>query len=395
MMMIPIALGLILGLASSPMGATLPSPAQQDFQGESADARIALCEQLREAYDKGTRIPEGLWAGVPGLIASPNLWQAKLGAYFAGKHGRVECVPALLKALESEGGAKLNTIGRQEHVLDALVRLDAYVPASLLARETLGKNNAAVVILLARDPSRAEAKSERKLQNEVLLAILDVDQSASAKNQDSRPQEYWAAASILAARQVPGVAARIALDLHSTVNINVVDEVQDGSLIDFDSNFHNLGGWAIACGSYWPPKPSYFLMRNTSGVSFLNQGELTYSWQREEGTKSGRSPVDVMAPDGTACALGALSHMLGESGQSVHQQTKVPLAWSTQDALDDFVEEQRAAARQRFEYFFGRLEKAGLITTGESERASLRLVLGVAIWDWREGEEGEELPNIE
>jgi hypothetical protein len=144
------------------------------------------------------------------LLKSDENTERAWGAYLAGLHGLKEQTPALVSMLEDE---KLNTGYWQESfvrqaALDALIRLDAEVPAEALV--PLYKDAPdEVLILLARDPGKNQ---------HALLRLFDEDV----------PDARWLALNnLLASQRTPGFAARMLGGLKIEANVYVFESEGD------------------------------------------------------------------------------------------------------------------------------------------------------------------------
>ena len=140
------------------------------------------------------------------LLKSQGNRERAWGAYFAGAHGLKEHAPLLVGLLEAPNlaaGGLEETLVRQA-ALDALIRLDAEVPAeTLLALHGLAPDE--VVILLARAPH---------LNHQTLLSLF-VDGSPAAN--------WLAVGNLLAEMRAPGFAARLLAGLKINASVYVYD----------------------------------------------------------------------------------------------------------------------------------------------------------------------------
>jgi hypothetical protein len=149
------------------------------------------------------------------LLKSDENKERAWGAYLVGLHGLKEHTPLLVSMLEDE---KLNSGYWQEAfvrqaALDALIRLDAEVPAESL-RPLYQSDPDEVLILLAREPEKNQ---------QALLGLFD----------DDTPDARWLAlGNLLAAQGAQGFAARILGGLKIEASVYVYDREGD----------HNIGG---------------------------------------------------------------------------------------------------------------------------------------------------------
>lgn len=144
------------------------------------------------------------------LLKSDENVERAWGAYLAGLHGLKDQTPSLVSMLEDE---RLNTMYWQESfvrqaALDALIRLDAEVPAETLA--PLYKDAPdEVLILLARDTSKNQ---------HALLQLFDEDV----------PDARWLALNnLLASQRTSGFAARLLAGLKIEADVYVYESEGD------------------------------------------------------------------------------------------------------------------------------------------------------------------------
>jgi hypothetical protein len=141
------------------------------------------------------------------LLKSDDLKERAWGAYLVGLHGLKDQTASLVSILEDE---KLNTVYWQEAfvrqaALDALIRLDAEVPAEKLLPLYQSSPNE-VVILLGRDPKKNEL---------TLLQLFDDGDAPDAR--------WLAVGNMLAASRTQGFAARLLGGLKIEASVYVYD----------------------------------------------------------------------------------------------------------------------------------------------------------------------------
>ena len=140
------------------------------------------------------------------LLKSQVNFDRAWGAYVVGRHGLKEHASLLVGLLEdpnlAAGGLEATFV--RQAALDALIRLDAEVPAeTLLALHGLAPDE--VIILLARAPH----------QNHQTLLSLFVDGSPAAN--------WLAVGNLLAEMRAPGFAARLLAGLKINASVYVYD----------------------------------------------------------------------------------------------------------------------------------------------------------------------------
>jgi hypothetical protein len=149
------------------------------------------------------------------LLKSDETKERAWGAYLVGLHGLKEHAPLLVSMLEDEklsGGGWQEAFARHA-ALDALIRLDAEVPAESLL-PLYQREPDEVLILLAREPEKNQ---------QALLGLFD----------DDAPDARWLAlGNLLSAQRTQGFAARLLGGLKIEASVYVYDREGD----------HNIGG---------------------------------------------------------------------------------------------------------------------------------------------------------
>jgi HEAT repeat protein len=182
------------------------------------------------------------------LLKSQGNRERAWGAYLAGTHGLKEHAPALVELLADPnlaGGGWEESVVRQA-ALDALIRLDAEVPAEKLL-PLYQSSPDEVVILLARSPE----------QNREALLPLFVEETPTAR--------WLAVGNLLAESRAPGFAARLLRELKIEASLYVYD--REGG-----HNYGLGGGDGASCGcggggsggGEFPPV-SYYVLTDTAG----------------------------------------------------------------------------------------------------------------------------------
>ena len=172
------------------------------------------------------------------LLKSQGNRERAWGAYLVGSQGSKEHAPLLVALLEDpalaaggwEGSAVLQA------ALDALIRLDAEVPAEVLRALPQGFSNEVVIL---------SAKSPEKNQDALLEIFTGLDG-------DVNPGARWLAAGNLLARvKARGFAARLLGGLKVEAYVTVLDN--DGS--------HGIGGGngggGCGCGADFYPQTDF------------------------------------------------------------------------------------------------------------------------------------------
>ena len=170
------------------------------------------------------------------LVAAAATGDAKKEAWFAfraGEQGDKEAIPRLVASLKNEPDAR-------PWILDALIRLEAEVPAEGVA-EFSKQFREQTLVLLARDPK----------ENEEHLASI-----AEGANQGTLYLHWVTACNLLAAQKSKRLAAPLLRDLELNVEILVRDPDQSEGRprVSCTSTFNRLFG---AADRQWPPAPWY------------------------------------------------------------------------------------------------------------------------------------------
>jgi len=150
-------------------------------------------------------------------LASNDPREVAWGARFAGQLRLPEATPRLLEILEGRAKVVYDADDQarhvQNHVLDALIRLDARLPADSPAFEEMGFRRAVAMIFMSRDPQPHAATLVR----------------AFAKDTDGRlGPEQTAAGNLLAVAPAPGFVAALLRRLPLTLAIRVRDPGSGG-----------------------------------------------------------------------------------------------------------------------------------------------------------------------
>ena len=195
------------------------------------------------------------------LLKSQGSRERAWGAYLSGAYGSKEHAPLLVGLLEDPG---LAAGGWEESAvlqaaLDALIRLDAEVPAEVL-RALPQRFSNEVVILLARSPEKNQ---------DALLEIF------TGLDGDVNPGARWlAAGNLLASVKGRGFAARLLGGLKVEAYVTVLD--RDGS----HGSGGGSGGGGCGCGAdFYPqtdfPPVGYYALTGeaTRGASVVAPGK--------------------------------------------------------------------------------------------------------------------------
>jgi hypothetical protein len=310
----------------------------------------------QEAATKEGGLPSFVRLGDAGaeaarLLKSDDKKERAWGAYLVGLHGLKGQTPALVLILQDEslasGGPEEAPV--RQAALDALIRLDAEVPAETLL-PLYQSSPDEVVILLARSPVR----------NQRALLTLFAD--------DERPARWLAVGNLLAETRAPGFAPRLLGALKLTANVNVFDWEGD----------HNLGG-----GSGWnggggcghgggldetlPPVGYYELVEYVArGVIVLARGPRVVYYTRSPHRSP--CPPDVELLDRDTARVEYLAELLGTSRQWLDFDSST---WHDVVCKDESQCRAKLAAvreevKNSYSALLGRLLEAGLLDAAEA-----------------------------
>lgn len=172
------------------------------------------------------------------LLKSEGHRERAWGAYLAGARGLEEHAPLLVALLEDPrlaAGGREAALVRQA-ALDALIRLDAEVPAEVLRALPRGFSDEAIILL---------AKSPGENQAALLEIFAGLDDSAHAG-------AHWlAAGNLLAGVKARGFAARLLGALKVEADVAVLDADVSHGL------GRGYGGGGCGCGASYGPDTGF------------------------------------------------------------------------------------------------------------------------------------------
>lgn len=312
--------------------------------GDPVELRKAL-DALRAGAPGEPAFDEAL-PQLPELIASGSGWFVASGAYLSGRHSRAECIPALVEALGRENAAPPDHADfTKVAILDALILLEAEVPATLVTQRLEANTLAPSFLLLARQGESAA---------DGLLALFD----AAPANDEAR----WAAACALVAARHPRIAQRLLAGMEWELDL-VVRDPGSGAAVG------QTGG--IACWTsahaQWPPRVIYDLRLPADGEPLMPVG-----FERRERTRSGRLPARLYAPERTAWRARLIDDLLGESEERglLRRSEDMSIEWTDADAYAGAVRAHCLDFHDRIARVAARLESAGFLERGQDVAAS-------------------------
>lgn len=323
--------------------------------GLSAAHQASDVAELRRALDAmrggspGEPAFDAALEHLPALIESGSGWFVESGAYLAGRHGRGECVPALLAALEQENRRPpAYADDPKRSILDALILLGADVPAALLTERLEESSLAETYLLLARDTEHGA---------DGLVALLE----AAPKDHVAR----WAAAAALVAASDRRVARQLLLGTEWELDVVVADD---------DAVSPNLySGWGgrwSAAHEIWPPHVTYELLLPAAGEPLL-----PIQHRRTEATRSGAMPKPVLAWERPAWRTRLLGELLGasEERELLASPDLILDDAENAEAYREALRAHCAGLRERLGRVAARLERSGLLENAADVAAAVQL----------------------
>ncbi|MBV8858283.1 MAG: hypothetical protein JOZ02_15230 [Acidobacteria bacterium] len=300
------------------------------------------------------------------LLQSGENRERAWGAYLTGLHGLESEAPRLVELLADPalaGGGWEAALVRQA-ALDALIRLDAKVPAEKLLPLYASAPDE-VIILLAREPQENQP---------ALLSLFD----------DATPTAHWlAVGNLLAETRAPGFAARLLAGLKIEARVYVYDREGDrgygGGCGGCGGGYDNAGPW----GEY-PPIFYYFLTTsNARGAVVAAPGRHTVYYERTTSPARGCG-VRGCGPSKDQYRVGYVADLLGTSEEELKLEAKPFREVICKDARQC----RRALLALRDEFArahaeaVGRLLEAGLLDAAEA--ADLKPDTTLRLYDSRE-----------
>jgi len=273
---------------------------------------------------------------LPRLILDKSSWHVAAGAFVVGQHELEDYVPHLLEALERKN--QRDPLRAKRAILDTLLRLDAEVPANLLATEELEAELGAVTYLLLVRDFKANAKALRRLHD-----VLPTDNAAR-----------WASACALTNQRDPYIAERLLAATPWRVQLIVEDPDNEA----FGDITGGDGRWMTSHGS-WPPRVTYHLdLPNAEGRLF------PIKYQREESLKSGKHQKKVYGHLARKLRVRLLDELLAKSriAGKLDRDESIHVVWTDEETYKKDVKASFSRFRMLLKGVAQTLEKAGLLS---------------------------------
>ena len=255
------------------------------------------------------------------------------GAYSAAVYRLQDSIPALERILETPlQGTALERRATTAVVLDALIELNASVPAALVA-SYMEDWPVQAMVLLANAHDRAP----------ILLGLLD----------DASGFQWYGAANLLLASDRPGLATHLVNTVQLSLTVTVTD---NGRIPSGSGSALGVGigdGLGDGIGEKplpYPPLAQYrFESVPRPGVTVLADGPqpVYYSRTVTSALPSGFSEVGIVGPT-DAVRLAYLQAMLPIAHPGIRVETFTSVLWTSAGALLERVEALRQNIVERY-----------------------------------------------
>lgn len=303
---------------------------------------------------------------IEGILSKGSISSA-WNAYYAGKLGVDEAVPALLELIDRENQRDPGPVPPvKKAALDALIRLDADVPFELLRVGLHADYTAETLILLARDP---------EINMEALFDLMDFG--------PVNGQHWWAAAGILASIEPIGLAARLLPEVRLSLSVAVRDPGSE-EFNHYIEGYGSGGRWG-STGTIFPPRPTYvFSTEPEKGAVVLQAKPVVIYFQRTEGAKGGITAGGTGPMTRTEFALSFILAMIDGPKDDLLQESehRREVDWIDEKDCRKKICAELDQLRSRFGRLVSTLREQGLLAPGACE--DLKLEIKLRIQDVRE-----------
>jgi hypothetical protein len=306
-------------------------------------------------------------ADIGTLLRSTSAIDVAWGAFWAGHLRRSSMVSDLLRALESPpAAAEVDRELVAVEVLDALVQLDATVPAAVVRPYYDRWPVQALALWSKQTPAR----------DEMLLELLG----------HARNQRWFAIANILLQTNVVGLAGVIVespLVLHVTVTDPGVEAGIPGGVSG------GVAGDLFEPTAPYPPVPEYRFSGFAAGRAVLSTGPHTVYYERRVTTRwTSRSGSDINGPSPAE----RVEYLAQIAKTTFSASPVVSVAWRHAADLERRVRTAQTSLRNEYDRVFGLVVSRGLLEAAEAQR--LTAAIDVRLSDARTSR-SSALPSIE
>ena len=342
-----------------------------------AGARLAvplalICAGTAVAQDTAPRLdPVAIAADATRLLASADAKDVAWGAFTACQYHVVSAVPLITSALSRPlAGDRVAQEAAELVLLDALVQLDAKVPANVL-QPLIARWPVPTSVLLAN------ATGDR---NEVLLPLVSSTDGA-----------FWnGVANLLLVTRPPGFAMRLLTGLRLTLVVHVTNKANVGFGGGAGSSGEHSLDAALAAG--FPPLADYRFTSARPGATVQSVGPRTVYYERRLQTQPTFSRFRYSNPEGPSNTdrVDYLNALIGER-RALEERTQPTVVWRGAAALRRTVAEHRESVEQRYRTALGSLVVRGLLSEADSRSLTPQIV--VRVQDERD-DKSQPLPTM-
>jgi hypothetical protein len=327
------------------LGALLDGGTAAEGQPRAAQPRIE--DRMQRLRDEA-----------PTLLESADPREQAWGAWLAGAHRMRELQPQLEVAVARGLAGAEHDSASLDFPLDALIQIDAALPADLLGQIAERRPVEALILLSHADESA----------DPVLLSLLDREQGV----------RWLAIANLLLVRTPAGFAAGLLRGIRLDATVTVSDE---GNALSGSGAGGGIGCGMLVMAPGMPPWPSYTLERHAGpGAVVLATGPTPIYYERRV-SSAGRGPSTsdhfYDGPSGGdrldyIAALVGLGSSLPLSGDE-HRSIK----WRGEAALADEIAAFRQDIDSRYALLLEMLVSGALLTRDEAAALPLDVTINV------------------
>ncbi len=312
-------------------------------------------------------------ARVLDMIRSEDSVKAAWGAYHAGKYRLKQHIPALLELVDREHWRPSDASAIvKKAALDALIGLDAPVPAEMLMARLEEEYMPETLILLAKEKSCDD-----------LLHLMDL----LPKDE----QEWWVTAGLLTSMRPPGLARRLLWGIRFEL-VLCVHSPGARPRLGTAVTGPGMARSRSRDGDYdpYPPWPRYWITNTPGeGAIVLQERPVPIYYRRHESSHRPQMDRTIDPMFRSYRAFECLKALLTEPIESFPLYRTVGIEWVDEE---DYLEKAKTGlddVRSAFRGLLERLKEEGLLAAAESVAPDIR----VSVKDMRENTE-IELPKL-
>ena len=308
---------------------------------------------------------------VQALLQSFEEKDVAWGAFYAGQFKLRSTIPLLLDRLAS---VATNASSPAElAILDALIQLDASVPAETL-RLSFDSLPVQVLILLAH-------ASEGR--DDMLLSLLET----------TTGDRWAAAANLLLATRSPGLARQLLSDLQLKLMVTVIDESGPVSGTGLGGGTTSCGAAVILFADGFPPLADYQFSDERPGATLLALGPHPVYYVRTPGGSTNHySPQHYERSQPSAFErIRYINSFFDVRSGPLYETSFTTVVWKSADDLVRHVEAERLRLGAQYRSVVSALLSIGYLTPADA--SVLRPNIAIAVQDTRE-HSSTSLPHI-